>query len=466
MTATRAAIYTRISLDATGERLGVDRQREDCRKIAADRGWKIVEEYEDNSVSASDVKKSRPHYNRMWQDFQDGKFDALICWDLDRLTRQPRQLEDWIDAAVDRGLRLVTANGEADLQTDGGRMFARIKASVARGEIERKGARQRRALQQRAEQGRPPLGVRLTGYTTTGEEVPEEAALVREIFAQFAAGESLRGITRWLTENGHETRRGRAWSPSTVSGILTNPRYTGQVRYRGEILSAEALWKPLVTSDQFALVQHRLNDPRRKTNRHGTDRKHLGSGLYRCECGKPVTSWSGLRYRCELGCYSRSAASVDAFLVGGSINGQDVRGVIVERLARADLTDVLPTKGQGQRAADLLSESRRLRDRLATIESDYDAGYIDGRRFGLATEKVSAEFQAVEQERARLLAGTAPASVLTAKDPVAAFRSASLMVQRATVDFLAAVTLRPAPRGSKRFDPESVRVLWRAEAPV
>ncbi|MDQ3664163.1 MAG: recombinase family protein, partial [Actinomycetota bacterium] len=157
---TRAAVYLRVSLDATGEKLAVTRQLEDCLKIAADRGWAVVEQYVDNSLSASNRAKVRPAYDRMVADYAAGKFDALVCWDLDRLTRQPRQLEDWIDAAEDRGLLLVTANGEADLSTDGGRMFARIKASVARAEVERKGARQRRALRQRAENGKPPLGVR------------------------------------------------------------------------------------------------------------------------------------------------------------------------------------------------------------------------------------------------------------------------------------------------------------------
>lgn len=51
----------------------------------------------------------------MVADYEAGKFTASICWDLDRLTRQPRELEDWIDAAKFRGLALVTANGEADL---------------------------------------------------------------------------------------------------------------------------------------------------------------------------------------------------------------------------------------------------------------------------------------------------------------------------------------------------------------
>lgn len=99
----------------------------------------------------------------MCRDFEAGLWDALIVYDLDRLTRQPRQLEDWIDAAEGRSLQLVTTNGVADLTTDGGRLFARIKLAVARGEVERQSARQTRAQQQRAEQGRPAKGVRPTG---------------------------------------------------------------------------------------------------------------------------------------------------------------------------------------------------------------------------------------------------------------------------------------------------------------
>ncbi|MDK6924063.1 recombinase family protein, partial [Escherichia coli] len=77
-------------------------------------------------------------YDAMVASFERGEIDAIICWDLDRLTRQPWQLEEWIDRAEEQGLKLVTANGDADLATDGGRMYARIKAAVARGEIERK----------------------------------------------------------------------------------------------------------------------------------------------------------------------------------------------------------------------------------------------------------------------------------------------------------------------------------------
>ncbi len=447
----RAVVYLRVSLDATGQQLAVSRQREDCVKIATDRGWTVVREYVDNSISASDRAKVRPAYEQMVSDYANGAFDAIVCWDLDRLTRQPRQLEDWIDAAADRGLRLVTANGEADLTTDGGQMFARIKAAVARGEVERKSARQRRALRQRAEHGRPALGVRLTGYTTGGEVVEDEAQMVREVFARFAAGESLKGLTRWLAEQGHTTRHGKAWSPSTVRTMLTNARYAGHASYCGQRIAAEVTWLPLVSPETFALVQHRLTDPRRTTNRQGTDRKHLGSGLYRCSCGLPMRGWSGNRYRCADGCYSRSGNEVDPF----------VETLTAERLARPDLADLLVAPVDTERAGELLAEAGRLRDRLATVEADYDAGLIDGRRYATATEKITAELQAVESERATLLAGSGPAAILTADSPADAFRAASLMVRRATVDFLVQITLRPAPRGSRTFNPETVTTTWR-----
>ncbi len=156
-----------------------------------------------------------------------------VCYDLDRLTRQPRQLEDWIEAAEGRGLALVTANGEADLTTDGGRMFARVKLAVARAEVDRKARRQRDALSQRARLGRAPLGVRLTGYTTEGETLPDEADIVRRIFKMFHAGETLRSISRTLSDEGVVTRRGGPWNPSTIRTILANPRYAGRAIYQG-----------------------------------------------------------------------------------------------------------------------------------------------------------------------------------------------------------------------------------------
>ena len=107
----RAAIYLRISLDREMDGLAIDRQREDCEKLAQFRGWEIVETYVDQSISASDKTKKRPAYLRMVADYEAGLLDAIVCYDLDRLARQPRELEDWIDRAESRAyfLSLRTA---------------------------------------------------------------------------------------------------------------------------------------------------------------------------------------------------------------------------------------------------------------------------------------------------------------------------------------------------------------------
>lgn len=149
--------------------LVIDRQREQCEALAVYRQWKVVETYVDQSNSATDRTKVRSAYDQMVADYKAGAFDAIICYDLDRLTRQPHQLEDWIYASELRGLALVTANGDADLSTGGGRMYARIKAAVARAEMERKGARLSAAQLQRAKQGRAPKGMCPIGYAVDGE---------------------------------------------------------------------------------------------------------------------------------------------------------------------------------------------------------------------------------------------------------------------------------------------------------
>lgn len=297
MTSRRAAIYLRISRDDQATGLAVERQREDCLAIIAARGWELAEEYVDNAVSASKRATKRPNYDRMVADYHSGAFDAVVCYDLDRLTRQPRQLEDWIDAAQDRGLVLVTANGEADLATDNGRLFARIKASVARAEIERKGARQLRANLQRAESGKPIPGRRRYGYETDGlTPRPAEASIVRRMFQHVAEGGSLRSITLALQAEGVDPAPGKEWSTRRVRDILMNPHYAGAIRHRGQTIASEHV-EPLVDTELAAEVRAILADPSRKTTPGSTPR-HLLSNIAVCGvCGEPLVFMRA--YRCR-----------------------------------------------------------------------------------------------------------------------------------------------------------------------
>lgn len=465
----RCAAYLRISLDRTGEGLAIERQRQACRKIALDRGWVIVGEYLDDSISAYKVRAKRPGYDAMVADYAAGRFDAIVVWDLDRLTRQPRQLEDWIDAAKERGLSLVTANGEADLSTPSGILFAGIKAQVARSESAQKGARQVAAAKQRAGRGYVPIGVRAFGYDNAGvpletsawcelvtrQEV-SEAQVTRSLFADFHAGDSLSNIARRLNAAGVPTRHGGPWRPNSVRQILVNPRYAGRVVYRHRTAEAgeavPAAFRAIVAEGMFEAVNERLADPRRR-KAFGTERKHLGSSVYVCgTCKKPVRSTSssvGTAYKCVDGHLTRRAAPIDEF----------VTRVIRKRLGEEDLARIVaaPT---GKEAAESADEVQRLRRRLRQTQRDYDDDLIDGRRYKEKTAKLDGELDRAEARHARLTAGSDVAGVVLDADAVRAYDAAPLGVKQAVIRFLASVTLLHVPRGNRGFDPESVLIDW------
>lgn len=447
----RAAVYLRISRDLTGEGLAIDRQRELCHGILKQKGWEIADEYVDDSISAYDRRKHRPGYERLLEDVRAGKVDAVVCYDLDRLTRQPRQLEDWVDAAEQGRIYIATANGDTDLTTDHGRLVARIRADVARAESERKGARQKVAAAQRAKLGRPPLGVRLTGYTSRGEVIEDEAEIVRFIYREFLAHESLRGIVRKLQEQDIQPRnRSKKWNPTTVYGILRNPRYAGHGVYMGEILRDKGEWEPLVSPADWDTVQARLNDPRRKTNKTGTDRKYLGSGLYYCdECGRRMTAIS--RYYCPPCGMSRSMKQVDDY----------VRAVIAAYLdsQKAHFT---ASARDDERARELDERATALRARIEGFRADYMAELIDARTLKEATEKATAELQQVDRERVRISHGSTVADLMESPEPGETFKGLALMPQRAVIEALANVRLKRGARGQKTFNPESVVLEWKA----
>ena len=119
----RAAIYTRISLDETGEGLGVQRQLEDCLALADRIGWEVVAHYDDNDRSAYNHRKPRPGYQALLEAMRAGEFEALLCWHTDRLYRRMGDLETLIEIADEKAVQIRTVEGgDLDLSTSAGRM--------------------------------------------------------------------------------------------------------------------------------------------------------------------------------------------------------------------------------------------------------------------------------------------------------------------------------------------------------
>ena len=191
---TRAAIYARISRDKAGEALGVARQEADCRKLCADRDWEVIEPpYVDNDVTAYDSTKTRDEYGRLLSDIAGGRVDAVAVWDLDRLHRQPMELEEFVSACDKAGVtQLVTVTSTVDMGTGDGMLVARIKGAVASEEVRKATARIRRKKLELAERGLPSGGGgRPFGYANDAMTiVPVEAKMIQD-----AADKVLNGAT-------------------------------------------------------------------------------------------------------------------------------------------------------------------------------------------------------------------------------------------------------------------------------
>lgn len=80
----RAAVYVMISKDREGRSLGIARQEADARELAGRHGWDVVEVFSDNDTSAAAY---RPAFERLLEDIEGGRIDAVVAYSSSRLYR-------------------------------------------------------------------------------------------------------------------------------------------------------------------------------------------------------------------------------------------------------------------------------------------------------------------------------------------------------------------------------------------
>jgi site-specific DNA recombinase len=291
MSPQRAVIYARISEDKAGAGLGVQRQTEDCRALAAAQGWEIVEVFTDNDISAYSGK-ARPGYQKMLATMAAGGVDVVLAWHTDRLHRSPLELEEYISLSEKHRVTTRTVQaGELDLSTASGRMTARIHGAVSRQESEHKAERIRRKAEELALAGKWTGGSRPFGWQIV-DRVPvideAEAAIIREAHSHVLAGYSLGSFIQSLAERGIKTARDGAWSYATLRQMLLRPRNAGLAEWKGEVVG-ESEFPAIVERHIWEATCAVLTDPSRRRSRTNKV-KHLLAGIALCECLRPVKS--------------------------------------------------------------------------------------------------------------------------------------------------------------------------------
>jgi site-specific DNA recombinase len=409
--------------------------------------------YEDNDVSASG-KKPRPAYQQMLADLAAGPIDAVVVWDLDRLTRRPIEIEHFIELADRNGIALASVGGDVDLATDNGRMFARIKGAVARAEVERKSERQKAANAQRAQAGRPPGGRRAFGYSRDGLAVVEhEAAEVRKAVETMLAGGTIRGIVANMTSREVVTTMGGPWRPTELRRLLSNPRYSGQRVHQGEVVGPGA-WPAIVELDDWRALQGVLSNPVR--NRAGRPERYLLSGVARCaECGGRIYGAKerrGRTYFCETRRHvGRRADDVEEL----------VAGTVLARLMRSDARQLFARPDQRHESEELREQESALRARLDALTEAFAEGEIDRAQMRAGSVRLRTRLLQVTTDLAALGVTPAVAQLVSSSDVEAAWAALDLPRQRAVIDTLLVVRLHSPGRGARRFDPSTVGMTWK-----
>lgn len=458
-----AAVYVRISSDQDGTALGVQRQVEDCKRLAEQLGWRVAQEYVDNDLSAYSGK-ARPAYERMLADLRDGYRDAVIVYHVDRLTRRPIELEQFLAAVNEAGMRQVRfVAGDMDLGTGDGLMVARMLGAVAANESASKSRRVKRKMDEVAASGRPHGGQRPFGYEADRVTIrPDEAAVIRELVERYLAGESLRSLTSWLTDEQVPTVSGKPWRSTSVRGLLISARIAGLRQHRGEVVGPAA-WPAIIEPAQREKVLAKQTEASVSGRR--TPRISLLTGLCRCgRCGEKLYSSrreTSRRYVCLRG---PDHGGCGRLTVVADPVDQLVTDYVLFRLDTPELADALAGRAAAdERAAGLSAQLAADREQLDELAGLFAARSITSREWMSARNPIEARIADTQRRLAQLTATDALAGWTgnggQLRDQWSSLNlSRQAAIVRAVVD---RVIIHPGQLGARTLDPDRVQPFWR-----
>ena len=475
---TRAALYARISQDDLGLEKGVTRQLEDTRALAAQHGWEVVAEYQDNDVSAFNGA-TRAGYLSLMSAVESGQVDRIVVYQTSRLWRSRTERSAAIGMLGRRQVAVAAVRGpDLDLSSAQGRMMAGVLGEFDTMESEVKGERVARAALQRAQEGRSNGRIaygwkrervlddsgRIVGFNDV--EHPEQAPVVREIVKRLLGGDSLRGIADDLTARGvpaPSRREGGLWYRSMLRLIALRPANIALRVHKGEIIGPAA-WPAIVERDQYDRVVALLGAPERHHVRDGSRRHLLTFGIGECGvCGGALrVTFRRSRtpgrapmvlYVCNGrgGCVGRSMESVDE-LTGA---------VVIARLARPDAAAVFA--GDDEAAIAASEHAEAIRARLAAAADGYADGRVTIDQLTRINARLRPDLEEAEEQVRRARPPSIPdaAEGLLGEQAASVWAELSVTAKRAVMTALGLhVVIKRRSQHGPGFQPEDVEFRW------
>ena len=307
-----AIIHARVSTPGQAEDgLGLEAQLEACRKVAAEHGFDVADEIVEQGSGAY---LEREGLDRVRALVRSKQVDALITYDLDRLSRDEIGTVIVLSEAWEAGVTVYTRTGPVD-STREGNLISYVKAYAAALEKDKIRQRTMDGKRMAARAGVLPVGsgAGLYGYDYTPRDrasrKPQartvnqsESTVVKRMFGMAIAGLGINTIAVQLNREGVRGKTGAPWHPWTIKNLLRNPAYAGHTRYgaavtklgpgghvsksrrdEAEVIMIEGFTPPIIDAATFERVQAHLDRPRRSGHPH---EPYMLSGMLRCaDCG-------------------------------------------------------------------------------------------------------------------------------------------------------------------------------------
>ena len=342
-----AIAYLRISSDPDDERFGVDRQRADVKKVAADRGLDLVEIYEDNDTSASKVRKENTAWHRVLRRLVQDPPDYLLCQAQDRLGRRMGDAENLEELCAATGTIVLNAYSREVFEQGNDSWL--YEAATAKIEARKNSRRVRRAQADRVRAGKQPNGGRRPfGYAPNRmDKIEVECAVLQEMARRLIDGASLARVTHWLNDTGVSTVTGTLWGSQTLKRMLGNPRYVGDLakfnrNTRQYVVIGEASWEPVFDRKTWDQLQAALGKREATYRGRPPVPTMLGGLLYCGACLHPMyrsrNAYKGTpdTYRCNRpqgGCgkVSRNLEALDHYVAQYILDNADPFALRKER---------------------------------------------------------------------------------------------------------------------------------------
>lgn len=310
----KVAIYIRVSTaNQAEEGYSIDEQKDKLTSYCDIKDWNIYDIYTDGGFSGSNTE--RPALEQLIRDAERKKFDTVLVYKLDRLSRSQKDTLFLIeDVFIKNGIEFLSLQENFDTSTPFGKAMIGLLSVFA--QLEREQIKERMQLGKlgRAKAGKSMMWGRTSyGYDyqkETGSLTinPAQSLVVKYIFERYLEG---RSITKLRDDLNEKYPKEISWNYRAVRGILSNPVYCGYNQYKGQLFPGDH--ESIISEDVYKRTQEELKlrqrDAAEKTNPRPFQAKYMLSGLVQCGyCGAPLKLLMGMvrkdgtrfiRYECH-----------------------------------------------------------------------------------------------------------------------------------------------------------------------